>query len=182
MLALAHAAAHPKSVACLVLIGCGTFDAEARERLEITRRQRMDDDLLRRMARLVTEFPDPDQRLLAMGRLMQQVDSYELMPAKDETLRCDSRAHEETWQDMLRLQAEGLYPSAFAAIRSPTIMMHGADDPHPGRMIHASLQPHIPQLEYREWDRCGHYPWLEKEVRDDFRAALRAWLSRNMAD
>jgi pimeloyl-ACP methyl ester carboxylesterase len=44
-------------------------------------------------------------------------------------------------------------------------------------MIRASLAPHIPQLEYHEWERCGHYPWLERAVRDDFFSLLRNWLT-----
>jgi pimeloyl-ACP methyl ester carboxylesterase len=57
-------------------------------------------------------------------------------------------------------------------------MLHGAFDPHPGRMIRASLEPHLRELEYHEWERCGHYPWLEKAVRDDFFPVLCAWLRR----
>jgi pimeloyl-ACP methyl ester carboxylesterase len=79
---------------------------------------------------------------------------------------------------MLRLQQEGVYPEAFAVINAPVIMLHGAADPHPGRMIWASLEPYLPQLEYCEWERCGHYPWLEKAVRDEFFAVLREWLSQ----
>jgi pimeloyl-ACP methyl ester carboxylesterase len=56
-------------------------------------------------------------------------------------------------------------------------MLHGEHDPHPGRMIRASLAPHIPQLEYHEWERCGHYPWLEGAVRRDFFSLLTRWLS-----
>ncbi len=78
--------------------------------------------------------------------------------------------------DMLKQQAAGVYPRAFAAIRSPVIMLHGASDPHPGRMVRAALLPHLPQLEYQEWERCGHYPWLEKAVRDAFFDFLRGWL------
>jgi pimeloyl-ACP methyl ester carboxylesterase len=48
-------------------------------------------------------------------------------------------------------------------------------------MIRASLEPHIPQLEYHEWERCGHFPWLEKAVRDEFFTVLRAWLARAVA-
>ena len=77
---------------------------------------------------------------------------------------------------MVRLQNEGVYPAAFAAIKSPVLMLHGAVDPHPGEMIRASLAPYIPQLEYREWDRCGHYPWLEKATRTEFFSVLRNWL------
>ncbi len=55
------------------------------------------------------------------------------------------------WQiDMLRLQEEGIYPAAFSGVRSPVLMLHGAADPHPGRMICASLREYIPQLEYFE--------------------------------
>jgi len=179
MLALAYAATHPDTVASLVLIGCGTFDVAARDRVDAARKERIDRELARRMAEIEKDSLDPDQRLLAMGRLMQQVDSYELMAAEDETRPCDARAHQETWQDMLRLQAEGVYPSTFANIHSPAIMFHGTADPHPGRMIHAGLQRHLPQLQYREWERCGHYPWLEKAVGDEFYTVLRAWLSRN---
>jgi pimeloyl-ACP methyl ester carboxylesterase len=79
---------------------------------------------------------------------------------------------------MVRLQNEGTYPAAFAAIRAPVLMLHGAVDPHPGSMIQTSLAPHVSRLEYHEWQRCGHYPWLERAVRDDFFGCLRRWLAR----
>jgi pimeloyl-ACP methyl ester carboxylesterase len=78
---------------------------------------------------------------------------------------------------MVRLQNEGVYPAAFASIKSPVLMLHGAEDPYPGQMIRASLVRYIPQLEYREWNRCGHYPWLEKAARDEFFSVLRNWLA-----
>ncbi len=180
MLALAYASAYPETVACLALIGCGTFDTKSRECLESTRHKRMDDHLTRRMRRLEGNAANPDKRMLAMGALFQRIDSHDLLPVEDAILHCDARANAETWQDMMRLQAEGVYPSAFLAIGAPAIMLHGAMDSHPGRMIHASLVGHIPQLSYREWESCGHYPWLEREARDDFFAELRAWLTANM--
>ena len=87
-------------------------------------------------------------------------------------------ANRETWQNMLRQQEEGVYPAAFAAFHEPVIMLHGDYDSHPGQMIQASLQPHLPQLEYREWKRCGHYPWLEKAVHAEFFVVLHEWLAR----
>jgi pimeloyl-ACP methyl ester carboxylesterase len=57
-------------------------------------------------------------------------------------------------------------------------MLHGAHDPHPGAMIRTSLAPHLPQLEYVEWERCGHYPWHERHAREEFFATLRDWLVR----
>jgi pimeloyl-ACP methyl ester carboxylesterase len=179
MLALAYAAANPGRAAALVLIGCGTLDSAARDRLRAIRHERMGEDVRRRVERLDEKISDPDERLRVMGRLIQRVDSYELFPGTDETVRYDARALKETWDDMLKLQETGVFPAAFAEIRAPVIMLHGAADPHPGQMIRSSLQPHLPQLEYREWEHCGHYPWLEKAAQTEFYRALLEWLSRN---
>ena len=88
----------------------------------------------------------------------------------------DLFANRQTWDDMTRLQANGTYPAAFAAIHVPVLMLHGSFDPHPGAMIRDSLEPHIPQLEYREWERCGHVPWLERAARHEFFRVLHQWL------
>jgi pimeloyl-ACP methyl ester carboxylesterase len=178
MLALAYAAAHPDRVASLVLIGCGTFDAASCERLRAAREARTDDALRRRLQRLPDEFPDPDARLSALARITLPLYSCDLLSVDPGLEACDARAHQETWEDMLRLQADGTYPRAFAAITAPVLMLHGAFDPHPGRMIRASLEPYLARLEYHEWDRCGHYPWLEKAAREEFFAVLRDWLIR----
>ncbi|MHC5119813.1 MAG: alpha/beta fold hydrolase, partial [Planctomycetota bacterium] len=89
---------------------------------------------------------------------------------------CDAVAHEQTWADIVRLQSEGVYPAALAAIRCPALMLHGDDDPHPGTMIHNSLKPFLPQLEYVSWPHCGHYPWLEKTAQCPFYTTLTRWL------
>ncbi|MHC4818722.1 MAG: alpha/beta fold hydrolase [Planctomycetota bacterium] len=178
MLALAYAAAHPDRAGPLVLIGCGTFDPLARARLREIIEERMDADLRRRLERLPQEIPDPDQRFEAMGDLILPLYAYDADASELEGEPCDARAHQETWNDMVRMQEEGHYPKAFAAIESPVLMLHGSFDPHPGKMIRASLEPHLARLEYKEWDRCGHYPWAERAVRDEFYAVLRSWLTR----
>ena len=178
MLALGYAAAHPHSAGPLVLIGCGTFDPAARARYQEIRDGRMDGDLRRRLERLPDEFPEPDERQREHYRLTGPLDSYDPIPANHEEAEpFDLRAHTETWGDMLRLQGEGVYPAAFAAIDAPVLMLHGAFDPHPGRMIRDSLLPYIAHLEYHEWERCGHEPWLEKAVREEFFTILREWLT-----
>jgi len=178
MLALAYAAAHPGCVASLVLVGCGTFDRTARARLQAIVDERMDQDLRHRLEHLPQEIPDPDERLRVLGNLILPLYSHEVIAPDLGGETCDARAHRETWEDMVRLQEEGVYPAAFAAIDATVLMLHGAVDPHPGPMIRRSLEPYLPQLEYREWERCGHYPWLEKVARDEFFGVLREWLAR----
>jgi len=183
MLALAYSAAHPEEAGPLVLVGCGTFDTEARARFHGTLDERTDDELNRRLDRLADEFPDPGERLKNRYELIKQSYDWDALPCDsepDDAGPFDMRAHNETWNDMLRLQDEGVYPAAFAAIRSPVLMLHGAYDPHPGPLIRASLQPYLRQLQYREWPHCGHSPWIEREVRDEFFAVLRDWLRQQI--
>jgi pimeloyl-ACP methyl ester carboxylesterase len=180
MLALVYAAAHSDRTGPLVLIGCGTFDRAARRRMQAMLDERLNYGLRQRLERLPEDYPDPDQRLEIMGKLILPLYSYDLVTTDQEIEAHDARARQETWADMVRLQDEGVYPAAFAAIDAPVLMLHGAADPHPGPMIRDSLEPHLPQLEYHEWQRCGHYPWLEKTVRNEFFAVLRTWLAAHL--
>ena len=177
MLALAYAAAHPGRVNAVVLIGCGTFDLAARDRMKAVQAERTDDSLRQRLEQLPEEFPNINDQLRFRGKLIQQLDSYDPISTDEDDVVVDARANHETWQDMLRLQKEGVYPAAFTAIHEPVIMLHGDYDSHPGRMIRASLELYLPQLEYRELKRCGHYPWLEKAAHDEFFIILREWLA-----
>ncbi len=177
MLALAFAAAHPEEAGPLVLVGCGTFDTDSRARMAATVKERTGPEILRRIE-AAGAISDPDARFEAEAGALLPV--YCRDPVESE-MECDSvdvRGNRETWADMLRLQGEGVYPAAFAAIRSPVLMLHGTFDPHPGPGIRASLQPHLPRLEYREWADCGHYPWAERAVREEFFTVLGDWLAR----
>ncbi len=176
MLALAYTAEHPGHAASIVLIGCGTFDAASREQMNAVRQQRMAQHVFQRMQERIESIDDPNECLKLQGKLMMQVDSYHLRHVDDEVVYYDALGHEQSWRDMMRLQQEGIYPASFKSIGVPVLMLHGDQDPHPGPMIRNALIPHIPHLQYRPWSQCGHYPWLEKAVREEFYAFLTQWL------
>jgi pimeloyl-ACP methyl ester carboxylesterase len=104
---------------------------------------------------------------------------YVVDPLPDDPLdesTFDARANRETWDDELRLQAIGHHPAAFATITAPVLMVHGADDPHPGDLIRASLP--IPQLVYHSLPHCSHYPWRERTARAPFAALVRDFIAK----
>jgi pimeloyl-ACP methyl ester carboxylesterase len=183
MLALAYAASHPQDVQGVVAIGCGTFDAESRKRFKQIVDERTDPDLRARLSRLESSIPDANARLEAKAALLLPVYSYDVAAADLDLSSADARSNRETWSDMVRLQEEGVYPYALRSIEAPVLMLHGSVDPHPGRLIHRSLLPHVRRLEYHEWAECGHYPWLERSVREAFYERLKSWLrTRSSAD
>lgn len=183
MLALAYAAMHPALVQGIVAIGCGTFDAESRRRFKKTLDERLDPNLRARLAALEDAIPDANTRLEAKATLLLPTYSHDVLEADLEFTGVDARSNRESWADMLRLQEAGVYPQSLRNIQAPVLMLHGGRDPHPGKLIHESLIPHVRQLEYHEWAECGHYPWLERAISDAFYDRLRSWLrARSPAD
>lgn len=149
MLALAYATEYSESISQVILISCGTFDKTARAVLQQRRRERPSSD---------------------------EVEPIQIANA---FLEYDEAGGQESWADMLRLQVNGTYPAKFAQIEVPVTMIHGAQDPHPGKMIRDSLLPFIPALTYIEIPNCGHTPWLERCARTEFIAQLNSSLLAN---
>ncbi len=180
MLALAFASAHPDEAGPIALIGCGTFDPASRAHYRKTVDERIGPENMALVAK--ARATDREEHIRLMTQFYPRADRFDPLPEDaSEHGPVDAKAHEETWSDMMRCQAEGLYPAAFSRIASPAIMLHGSFDPHPGRMIFEGLRPFIPALEYREFERCGHYPWLERAAREEFFAALGGWLAERMS-
>lgn len=176
MLALAYAAEYPTEAGPIVLVGCGTFDRQSRAHSVRTREKRIE--------KFLAEHPEHAADLeLSLGeRIMKWhdlTDNFAPLPTPQnpENPSFDMQGHKETWQDMLRCQDAGLYPEKFSAIISPVLMLHGTYDPHPGEMIRDSLLPYLPQLEYRQFEQCGHDPTIERHARQAFFAVMRQWLA-----
>ena len=182
MLALAYAAEHSGQVQALALIACGTFDVPSMQSLQRSLNERMVEGVQARINALKKDFSDPNERFMVMSDLTLPLYSHDLSSTDLRIETYDGRAYQETWDDMMRLQQEGYYPATFASIRAPVLMLHGATDPHPGRMIRDSLQPHLPHMEYRELVDCGHYPWLEKSVGGDLFVELKEWLGNQFSN
>lgn len=182
MLALSFAAAHPGWACSLALIGCGTYHPAEREVLRGALERKLGPEGRRRLGEINRRIDDAcsDEeldRLLGLLRdLMERVQGYEPVPGFRDPVEVDGRGHRETWADVLRLQAEGVEPAAFAAVTCPVLMLHGDEDPHPGPATYELLRRFIPQLQYQGFPRCGHRPWAERHAREPFLAALGEWL------
>lgn len=177
MLALAYGAEHPTTPAALVLIGCGTFSLAARAEFEARLEARLTPTDRANVAHVKQTEADIDRRLAAVGRLITRVCGHDIEDVADDMAAVDAVAHEQTWADMVRLQRDGTYPAAFAAIGAPVLLLHGEADPHPGRLISEDLRRYVPHLEYQELPKCGHSPWLERQAKLAFFETLNVWLA-----
>ncbi len=185
MLGLSYAARYPGNVSQLALVGCGTYDESSRAILRQALQRRLGKTESRRIRDLqerCAEELDPIMRNALLGEIgtaLMRAESYSLI---DETklladaIPPDAAGNIETWDDVLRLQREGIEPGIFRAIAARVLMIHGDMDPHPGFETRDLLRCLIPQLEYVEIERCGHEPWRERFARDRFLDILRKWI------
>ena len=183
MLALSFAARYPERTSAVVLVGCGTYDETTRGLY----RRAMDDRLgpdgrarVRELERRLFAETDPAKReplFAELAGILTRAQCVEPIEAERESLPIDVRGHEETWRDVLRLQRDGAEPARFRAITAPVLMLHGDDDPHPGKATRDLLRRYVPHLEYTGFALCGHSPWLESHARNVFLTRLRDWLS-----
>jgi pimeloyl-ACP methyl ester carboxylesterase len=181
MLAIAFAAEHPDAVAAVAMVGSGTFDAATRA-LFVAAREARTTPALREALSALEKAPLPaGERLARRAEMLDAIYFVDVEPEEGPSEPVDARSNEETWADMLRLQADGTYPASLARARCPVLMLHGDSDPHPGRAIRDSLAPFLPRLAYVEFARCGHEPWRERAARGPFLAALRTWLADALA-
>ena len=51
-----------------------------------------------------------------------------------------------------------------------------------GDVVYLELPEKGTQLEFHQWERCGHTPWTERYVREEFFSILRAWLTRRIRE
>lgn len=173
--ALAFAATYADLTHAVVLVGAATLTPQARAEFKRRLDERLKPAAAARLAEL-QQMPESAELLEAKAALIRG--AYFVDPvSQPEHAWVDAPGHRETWQDMLRFQQSGEHPRAFGAIRCPVIMIHGAEDPHPGAMIRDSLRAVIPQLEYVELPACGHYPWLERAAQEEFFRVLERWLT-----
>lgn len=109
-----------------------------------------------------------------MAGVAQAHDPFEI---EDAPVIVDADGFGETWNDVLMLQGTRVEPDRFSSVECPVLMIHGAQDPHPGRATFNRLSSHIQQLDYLMIERCGHTPWRERQGRTPFIEALTEWLA-----
>ena len=157
MLALTYAARYPEQVNRVILIGCGTFDENSRRVYQNNMAQRIKPDMQKQ-----DDHKRRNELFAELGAIYSHIQSFKLCDdCVDDVLYFDEEGIRQTWADAISLQQQNIQPAEFADIRATVTMIHGDEDPHPGRLIYRSLVLFIYNLQY-------HKPWIEQYARDDF--------------
>jgi pimeloyl-ACP methyl ester carboxylesterase len=178
-LAYVLAARHPRLVAKLILVGSGPFEERYVAQLEETRLSRLSEDERAEWHAAIRVLADPgaegqDGALTRLGALASKADAYDAIPSESEGLRVagSGQLYQGVWQEAAEMRRSGALLALAAEVCCPVVAIHGEHDPHPAEGVRAPLAAALQDFRFILLEKCGHTPWIERQARARFYAAL----------
>ncbi len=179
MLSLLFASRHKSIVEKLILVSCGPLDpAFTSADVMKNRMERMSAQEKTEFDRLAEQLKSPDmnEKRAAFARLCQwatKVDSFEPIAHAEELIEPQYDIFETVWKEAENLRSAGGFVDAVKGIECPVLAIHGDYDPHPPHAIQSLLSRELRDFRFVLLERCGHYPWIEKQAHEAFFGILR---------
>jgi len=181
MLGFILAARYPDFVRKLILVGSGVYEDKYAANITETRLSRLS-EAERHQAQSLTaalDAPateDKNALLAQLGALFTKTDAYNPLTLDIEVLEVQYELNQSVWQDAQELRRTGELLELGRHIQCPVVAIHGEYDPHPVEGIQAPLSRVLQDFRLHLLKHCGHYPWIEREARDEFYNLLRVVL------
>ena len=174
VLALFMSARYPDLITKIILIGSAVFDSASSAKIHHTRMSRLSEAQKQEYYKIENRIKDADEQSRAelfkkWGELFSHTDSFDPLEHEDETLEVQPHIFNKVWLDFVAMRDDpGFLSAEFSKVKCPVTIIHGDYDPHPIEGIQPFLENCIADIKTHILEKCGHYPWLEKQARDKF--------------
>lgn len=174
-LSFIFAARYPSLVKKLILVASGPFEGKYARKIMDTRISRLTIKERYELLGLADTLSDVDNKnkdiaFARLGELMSKTDSFDRLPLERNEDRAELRAdiHHSVWAEADELRNSGKLLEYGKLIQCPVIAIHGDYDPHPAEGVEIPLRETIMDFRFILLKDCGHDPWMERNVRDQF--------------
>ncbi|MGA8849984.1 MAG: alpha/beta hydrolase [Dehalococcoidia bacterium] len=168
---------YPTYVNKLILLSSGPFDEKYAANIMKTRLQRLRRGE-RREAKTLYEASIGStlsrDSLTRFGQLVSKADSYDLLPDESQPSTVNPEVYRSVWDEANKLRNSGYLLEIARLIKCPVVAIHGDYDPHPADGVIHPLSRAIKDFRFILLQKCGHYPWRERNARDTFYCILNA--------
>lgn len=178
MLSLLFAYRSPSVVGKLILVGCGPLDVKFASQVRKRRLALMGKEdrsyflgLERADSKRTPSSPPID--LGTLEKIMEKTDLVDPLPGSGSEVDFHESVFTSVWSEAVEMRRSGVFKKAASYVACPVTVIHGENDPHPVKGVVAPLSDSGKNPRVILLPRCGHEPWREKFVREQFFAALR---------
>lgn len=173
------AASHPELVSKLILVCSSPFTPRFAGGIRAARLARLNDDDRKTVEALRTslgdpETPDKNERLAQIAKLYFKADTLDPITTDTEAIEVQLDVNQSVSREAGSLRTTGDLLRLADDIRCPVVAIHGDYDPHPADGVRLPLERVLSNFRFVLLERCGHYPWLERQARDRFFSLLRS--------
>lgn len=165
------AASHPSLVQKLVLVSSGPFEEKYAPQIMGNRLKRLSLPEQKEVHLLQKDLKDP-HAFARFGELMSQADFYDPLPMRTEGVELRPDLFQGVWGEASELRKNGGLLARVKELRCSVTAFHGDHDPHPAEGVEKPLSKILKDFRFILLEKCGHIPWMEKQARDPFFAAL----------
>jgi pimeloyl-ACP methyl ester carboxylesterase len=178
MLSYIVAARYPSLVKKLIMIASGVFEEKYADSIDPVRWTRLSETERIEVSKLIDSLSDPanKNKNLAMARLGQlwaKSDSYDPISLNFEMLEARYEININVWAGAKILRNSGQLLEMGKRIRCPVAAIQGDYDAHPAEGIREPLTRAVKDFRFILLEKCGHYPWMERQARDKFYEVLK---------
>jgi len=182
MLSFIFTARYPLLVRKLILVASPPYEEKYALGIMKTRSRRLGEEEREKAISLmkVLEAPatkDKNTVIAQFGDLMFKADSYDPLPHDSDVLEYDYETYHSVWEQARELRSSGKLLKLGKKIQCPVVAIHGDYDPHPAKGVKEPLSHVLRDFRFILIEKCGHYPWLERNARDGFYDILKSEIS-----
>lgn len=155
----------------LILISSGPFDVKYTNKLLETRLKRMSKQENQKIEDLLIELHNSDKKneiFKQLGNLLTRIDSYDPVSVDQQVIECDYNIYQNVWSEASEMRKKGELLKYGQKIKCPVTAIHGDYDPHPAKGVEKPLRKVLNEFNFVLLKKCGHDPWNESYVKDQF--------------
>jgi len=178
-LACIFASQFPALVKKLILVSAGAFKESYNKKLMETRLKRLNKRNREKAEYLLVRLNNPRAKNISsmdfsrFGRLMEKADIFSPEPNKAPPVNIDAELFRNVWGEAVMLRASGELLNCCRELTCPVAAIHGDYDAHPYSGVREPLREVISNFKFHLLKNCGHYPWREKQAKDEFHRILK---------
>jgi pimeloyl-ACP methyl ester carboxylesterase len=177
-LSFIFAAKNHEFVKKLILIGSGPYEEKYAAKILETRLKRLSKMEWAEAESLIEVLNNPTQKnrkseFIRLNTLFSKTDTYASATGEYEPIDFRPDIFHNVWKDGAELRKSGRLLEIGKHIRCPVVAIHGDYDPHPAEGVQKPLNAILKNFRFIMLERCGHKPWVEREVKEQFFRILK---------